>query len=71
MGMFGWSKCNHEWEIKEGYTIESAFEQLRKNGVTFDNIKGDSKVLFQKTFVSIMTCKHCGAIHETIVRNPE
>lgn len=64
-------KCIHEWELKDREVLESAFEQAKKAGVLIEHLKGDFRQVFQKTYISLFACKHCGKLHKTIVRNIE
>lgn len=62
-------ECNHKWVVVVNKELDSAYEQLTKQGENFDSLFGATWGidLFRKIGLIIMVCEECGEINKTIV----
>lgn len=66
-------ECRHQWDIEKKVTLESAYEQTVKKSapkIPLDMNKSPAWI-FQKTCISVRTCRLCGEIDKIIASNFE
>lgn len=62
-------RCQHKWKLVVNKELDSAYEQLAKQGETLVTLHANSLGVdvFRKTGIMIMVCECCGEVNKTIV----
>ena len=65
MGLF--KRCKHDWEVIVDKLLPSAYEQSKEKVRAVSVL--DTRNIFNKTSITILRCKKCGALDKTVVKS--